>query len=641
MDGSGSLGDPMRDRRAAGREWTTEYTRLGSAGATVAVIRTASALLVLFAALPLSVLSVLAVRRAPSVDANAEALSTPQPMALKSVSGWLNVTLRVEMGMWRLPLGIQFRTRLYNGLAPGPILWAAPGEQVRILIQNRLEPNNASTTDAHQIGFRHANTTNLHLHGIYDDARHDDTFARVAPGEDRMYEYTLHAGSGSTLLYYHPHVDGATSLQSLGGMGGALVIADAKQEAAMDLPLATDRVLVLQALSFDPHSPDYILTQLANGGTSTLDPQLINPTGFDGWLMLVNGGSPVREQIPLGNWMRLRLVNAVVGGASALNLSFIGEGSIALDAADRKRPPSDAADPADASGCGGGGGSGGGGSSSAGSDVCATCRLMALAYDGVWLSAPRALSSLMLPPGGRADVAIACTRVGQCAFGSVGSVGYGGVLPGFLPAVHIDSIAPTAAAPTRAAPAAGAVDDGTASPKGAIRACGAVAPLSLPMRLPGAPAYYADLRELDAARVSSRQWINFSTPTGANSINGRVYDPSQYLEQLSLGSVVEWRLRSEEMPSGVLKLHPYHQHMTHFQIIRIEVDTTDVLEVTAALGVAVGDWRDTIPLYGAVKYTVRFIAPFEGLLTVHCHIQKHSEHGMMALVRVNRPIQIS
>ena len=37
---------------------------------------------------------------------------------------------------------------------------------------------------------------------------------------------------------------------------------------------------------------------------------------------------------------------------------------------------------------------------------------------------------------------------------------------------------------------------------------------------------------------------------------------------------------------------------------------------------------------GNVRYTVRFVAPFEGLMMVHCHIQKHSEFGMMALARV-------
>ena len=44
--------------------------------------------------------------------------------------------------------------------------------------------------------------------------------------------------------------------------------------------------------------------------------------------------------------------------------------------------------------------------------------------------------------------------------------------------------------------------------------------------------------------------------------------------------------------------------------------------------------RDTLPLYGTLHYTIRFVAPFLGRMMVHCHIQKHSEGGMMALARI-------
>ena len=51
--------------------------------------------------------------------------------------------------------------------------------------------------------------------------------------------------------------------------------------------------------------------------------------------------------------------------------------------------------------------------------------------------------------------------------------------------------------------------------------------------------------------------------------------------------------------------------------------------------VAVGDWRDTLPLYGDVGFTIRFVAPFVGLMMVHCHIQKHSDNGMLALAQIH------
>jgi FtsP/CotA-like multicopper oxidase with cupredoxin domain len=140
----------------------------------------------------------------------------------RAVRGWLNHTLTVEAGVWHLPRGISFHTRLYNGAAPSPVLWAAPGDRLRLTVRNRLGADVPAPD--HALGSRQANTTNLHLHGVYDDAVHDNTFARVHPGEERTYEYLLSKASGSSLIYYHPHADGATALQSFGGMGGALGI---------------------------------------------------------------------------------------------------------------------------------------------------------------------------------------------------------------------------------------------------------------------------------------------------------------------------------------------------------------------------------------------------------------------------------
>ena len=48
----------------------------------------------------------------------------------------------------------------------------------------------------------------------------------------------------------------------------------------------------------------------------------------------------------------------------------------------------------------------------------------------------------------------------------------------------------------------------------------------------------------------------------------------------------------------------------------------------------VGEWRDTLPLYGRVGYTIRFVPPFRGRMMVHCHVQKHSENGMMAVAAI-------
>ena len=78
-----------------------------------------------------------------------------------SVAGWLNCTLHVTVGTWRLPFGISLTTRMYNGVVPGPVLSAQPGDRVRLRLVNHLEADLPPPPGV--VGYRTANTTNLHL----------------------------------------------------------------------------------------------------------------------------------------------------------------------------------------------------------------------------------------------------------------------------------------------------------------------------------------------------------------------------------------------------------------------------------------------------------------------------------------------
>ena len=514
---------------------------------------------------------------------NGQKQPAPSTSALlvRSSHGWLIHTLNVEEGTWRLPHGISVRTRLYNTAAPGSILWAAPGDHLRITLRNQLGANLRVASGVARVGFLEANTTNLHLHGVYDDASHDDTFARVQPGGVKTYQYTLHPDSGTTLLYYHPHAHGSTTLQSLGGMGGALVVEDAVQEAALALPMAATRVLLLQSLDFDPSSSDFVGIQLESQGSSTLPATLLNPSGLSRPMLLVNGGEAQREELPVGRWMRLKVVNALVGSSSSLKLGFLAaSGSPRTGVAStREESP---------------------------------CRMLVLSLDGVWLREPRLLASTFLPPGGRAELAVGCRRAGVHTFGSLHSDALGATFVGGEAAIELQVMPETTLG----------VDEQRVYGRAAT-------PLDkLPRQLPGPPAYYSDLRN---AVVDVRHTIEFSSPGGSNVINGRTYDDSAPPSfRLQRGGVVEWQLVSAELPGSLLKVHPYHQHMTHFQIQSVSTPGA----VADELGVVVGDWRDTIPLSSPVNYTIRFVAPFDGLMMVHCHILKHSDFGMMSLALI-------
>jgi len=263
----------------------------------------------------------------------------------------------------------------------------------------------------------------------------------------------------------------------------------------------------------------------------------------------------------------------------------------------------------------------------------------------VWLSAPRMQSSLMLPPGGRADLLVGCAKGGTHVFGSLGSITYGGTVPAGGEVVRLE--VELDGAPSAARDGDGDAASVTASmdARDPLEATLDAMTARLPQVLPGPPDYYrTDLRGVDVA-ARHQHTISFSTETGLNVVNQRAYNASRYDWQLELGEVVEWTIRSAESPATSLKFHPFHQHVTHFQVVEI-ADTGPPLSAEAAeasahldpqldLLASVGDWRDTLPLYGRIQYRVRFVAPFTGPLTVHCHIQKHSDEGMMAVALVS------
>ena len=480
-------------------------------------------------------------------------------------SNEVTCTLRVEEGVWQLPHGIRFRTRLYNGVAPGPPIVVAPGDRLSVHLRNELGPNAPSVNDGKSIGFRSANTTILHIHGIYDDSLNDDTFTPVLPGEEKVYEYRIHPDTGSSLLWYHPHHEGSSLLQSIGGMAGAFIIADATQDALLGFD-APRRLLVLQSLHFDPASSDNLEKVALNDGCSMLGPRVVNPTGFVGMLLLVNGGEAPYEELSAGGWMRLQLINAMVDSTSAIVFGFHEEASERA------------------------------------------CSLRALAFDGVYLESARPARSLTLPSAGRVDLAVSCSTPGRHALvslGSPGSVHAGGVVEAGHPIAVLRVVAEDARA-TETAPK--------------LRRG--------PSMLPGPPPFY---RNLLHAPPDGEHTFEFGAADGSNVVNGRLYDERPTYRMVQ-GSVQQWELvGGEGLRLG--KLHPYHQHMSHFQIVRHSGYHAELGHVGD-----IGEWRDTLPLYRDLNYTIRFVAPpFMGLMMVHCHITKHAELGMMTLVALDPP----
>jgi FtsP/CotA-like multicopper oxidase with cupredoxin domain len=488
---------------------------------------------------------------------SAEQLSYPR---CESANGLLERTLRVEVTDVHLDFkNISFRTRTYNGMFPGPILRAAPGDKVRIKLQNTLGRNTPySGCHAPLSEFRAANSTNLHIHGIYDPSSQDNTFVCVEPGAEYIYNYEIDPRSGTSTLWYHPHNEGSTTEQLYGGMAGAFEIVDPRE--AENFGFAATHVMLLQALTFDPTSKEDMGALENNGKGSGLPLDLRNPHNYRGTVLLVNGKVGPSSSLEVGSYARLKMINALGKSTTNLNIGF---------------------QDADAE----------------------SCELYVLAYDGVYLQAPRLQRSVYIPAGGKTDVAVSCRTPGKHVITTTpaGVEEFGGTVLDSHVVLALDT-----------------------QPASSGRR-----PMPLPAKLPGPPAYYADLLH---TKPDMTHTVRMSDFAGGNNVDGVPYSGSVSFT-MPHGSVQEWYIGASQS-TGFLSLHSYHQHFTHFQIVETSINNGIVATV--------GDYRDTVILYRDLNYTIRFVAPFEGLMMIHCHITKHQDLGMMTLANITAaPVELA
>jgi FtsP/CotA-like multicopper oxidase with cupredoxin domain len=230
----------------------------------------------------------------------------PSPPILENRSRLPN-TVEVELvaSVTRLALvpGSTTEVYAYNGRVPGPTLEAREGDRVRVRFRNELPE-----------------ATTVHWHGLHLPWEADGSpFHPVAPGEERVYEFTLRPGSAGT-YWYHPHPHHHTGAQVARGLYGGLVVRD----PADPLPPMTERLLILSDNRFlpdgsldiaDPHSPQ-----------ARIDFE----NGREGDVLFVNGETMPTLEIRAGEVQRWRVVNASAGRFYRLALeghSFLHVGS--------------------------------------------------------------------------------------------------------------------------------------------------------------------------------------------------------------------------------------------------------------------------------------------------------------------------
>ena len=189
----------------------------------------------------------------------------PALPSLSSSGGALAVNLTVVAAALSSGTDFSLTTRAYawSRAAPaaasggpalcGPTLRVRPGDSLTVTLANSLGADAGADASWPMNAYRDFNTTNLHTHGLHVSPGEDDVFSTVAPGGSRAYAYAIPADHQPGVLWYHAHWHGATMVQVMGGLVGALIV-DAGPAAPLPPWLAAlpELVLVLQNFVFVP-----------------------------------------------------------------------------------------------------------------------------------------------------------------------------------------------------------------------------------------------------------------------------------------------------------------------------------------------------------------------------------------------------
>jgi len=214
----------------------------------------------------------------------------PGPRVLANLATAPNmVEVALTAAPARLPLipGQTTEVYAYNGRIPGPVLEVREGDRVIVRFRNELPES-----------------TTVHWHGIHLPFDADGSpFHLVAPGGERVYDFTVQPGSAGT-YWYHPHPHHHTGQQVARGLYGGIIV------RADDDPLPanlTERLLILSDNRF-----------LADGSLDLPDPhsregRVDFENGREGDILFVNGEVMPTLTIRSGEVQRWRVVNASAG----------------------------------------------------------------------------------------------------------------------------------------------------------------------------------------------------------------------------------------------------------------------------------------------------------------------------------------
>jgi len=556
-----------------------------------------------------------------------EPLHVP-PQIYPDANGLTEVTLVYNLVNYEGPA---YRTilRQYNNIAPGPTIHVEAGGRLELKLINCLTlPLGFSGPESKNL-YHVPNTTNLHTHGphVSGEAPSDFIFANIGPQEMYQYEYDFDDNHMPGTFWYHPHFHGSTSLQTGQGTAG-MIIMDEKvdYEIPDSIKNMPEIQMVFQHMTLDILRDAARISQ--DGITDWVDMNFeITNTSTDLTnFMLVNMQFLPKITMEVGKWYRWRMVMSSIRES----LAFLSQSG--------------------------------------------NCEIHLLAKDGIFLSdAPRKVPEVMLSPGNRADVAVRCSAVGQ-EFMNITDLDFKEGFGKFDPNIQFDEESIEVVDPN-IPDLVGTFADPEAQPTIFIidvtNTDDDLVPFGQDVPT---PCYLVDLRNLEEDQIdgkfSNKYGCKTKEPGGwphawAPEDKCGVYGPygrgdiSDEAEPSPDSSLIGWTNSSvyindfevgtvQEIELKFIKFHPYHQHISPFQLQKIfdftdptetrESDPDSPLAESVKTWYQVGDWHDTLQLpakWDLTSVLMRFQADlFTGKMVQHCHLLFHEDQGMMAQYKI-------
>jgi len=532
--------------------------------------------------------------------------AVPEPKDVRSRNGVLSLDMSVHNS--RQSDGTIRYCYLLGDGSQAPTLRLNPGDLLVLRLKNDLTSFDGDASPAHHHGSLKSKdpctrahmsltATNLHFHGMTMPAvcHQDEVLKTSIQPDDPPFEYRFHvpANEPPGLYWYHPHIHGFSKAQVLGGASGALIV-EGIERANPELAGLPERVLIVRDQDLlNPDAPpaksEPVVPKMfidrdgdsANNGTGFGKPAKDLSLNFVP--VPYPDYPPASLKMRPGERQLWRVLNA--SAITYLNLALLF---------DRAPQP-----------------------------------LGVVAIDGVPLNqngnpanAIEWADHIGVPPGARVEFIVTGPPAAMPALLVTRTVdtGQGGENDPnrALATVIAAADAPEPASRLTAAP--------KALPPPRLPWLGNVAPLRV------RKLYFSEkLTDPDNPNSATEFYL---TVDGATPV---AFDPQSDVPNIVVhqGDVEDWIIENRST-----ELHAFHIHQLHFLLM--DWSGTPVNEPFLRDTVNVPYFNGRMMRYPSVRLRMDFRDPNTiGTFVYHCHLLEHEDGGMMGLIRVEPPAQIS